>query len=72
MTSPKLLPAAAVVILLIILQHVEHSCVRRAAPWHKATFLLSLIRNVELFSNPREGKEFIRFHLFLFFFTPEC
>lgn len=31
MTSPKLLPAGSVVILLIILQHAEHFCVRRAA-----------------------------------------
>lgn len=42
MTSPELLPAATVVILLIILQHVEHSCVRRAA---KAQGHLSLVLN---------------------------
>jgi len=68
MTSLKLLPAGSVVILLIILQHVEHFCVRRTAQTalasHTAVFLLSLIRNVELLSNPQEEKEFIRFHLF--------
>lgn len=31
---------------------------------HMVVFLLSLIRNVELFYKPREEKEFIRFHLF--------
>lgn len=68
MTSPKLLPAGSVVILLIILQHVEHFCVRRTAQMamalHMAVFLSSLIRKVELLSNPQEEKEFIRFHCF--------
>lgn len=68
MTSPKLLPAGSVVILLIILRHVEHFCVRRTAQpamaLHRSVFLLSLIRNVELLSNSRGEKEFIRFQLF--------
>lgn len=57
-------------LLVVLLFSWLSFCVRRTGQTvtalHVVVFLLSVIRSVELLSNPRGEKEFIRFHLFFF------